>query len=174
MRIDWARNDTLLVRYEEHSVAVSKTNYTPLGPPELVIEDVFIFAPPNQIAGTAESEKLVGTRCGDTLTDSAGRDVLIGGWGRDTFVLSADGEIDHIKDFAYNFDTIDIRAWNVSDRSALSFDTHRSGAVTISYEDELLFVRGLDNVPIEDGLAPPSLIVFDEDIGPSWYEILYD
>ncbi len=55
-----------------------------------------------------------GTSGNDTLYDIGNRDILTGGLGADTFVLSHDGRRDTITDFQDGFDVIDFTDFNVT------------------------------------------------------------
>ncbi|WP_036484114.1 FG-GAP repeat protein [Myxosarcina sp. GI1] len=59
---------------------------------------VFGFQTEN-IDGTSNDDKLVGTSSNDTINGLAGDDKLTGGGGRDTFVINAGDGIDTITDF---------------------------------------------------------------------------
>jgi len=55
-----------------------------------------------------------GTTGNDTLYDIGNRDILTGGLGSDTFVLSHDGRRDIITDFQDGFDVVDFTDFNVT------------------------------------------------------------
>ena len=55
-----------------------------------------------------------GTAGNDTLHDIGNRDILTGGLGADTFVLSHDGRRDTITDFQDGIDTVDFTSFNVT------------------------------------------------------------
>ncbi len=55
-----------------------------------------------------------GTSGNDTLYDVGNRDILTGGLGADTFVLSHDGQRDTITDFQDGVDVIDFTDFNVT------------------------------------------------------------
>ena len=55
-----------------------------------------------------------GTSGADTLYDIGNRDILTGGLGADTFVLSHDGRRDTITDFSVGVDVIDFTDFNVT------------------------------------------------------------
>lgn len=102
----------------------------------------FIFAADtvNTITGTDQGEKLYGTINDDAIHDLGGTDALFGRAGADTFVLSADGARDHVKDYQDGIDLLDISAWTGVTYDVLAFKNLNGGKVQITYGNEQLYV----------------------------------
>lgn len=97
--------------------------------------------------GTAGSDLLVvrgsnghldGQAGDDVLIDGAGRDQLTGGLGADRFILTADGQDDHITDFDPLEDRLDLSRWGqLYSASALGI-SYVGGLVTLTFKSEVL------------------------------------
>lgn len=90
----------------------------------------------DELIGDAGSDWLVGSSGDDRLSGGAGTDILHGGSGRDTFVVTANAELDIIRDFKKGEDRIDLTAVKDVDGirdlkiQAVGADTHITFAHT--------------------------------------------
>lgn len=105
--------------------------------------------------GGGGNDRLWGHEGADLLFDGAGKDNLFGGSGTDTFVLTADGQADAIKDFQIGIDLIDVSAWGVTEFSDLSIRTHASGKSTLRF--------GAETTSVNDGAWTLSADQFSAD-----------
>lgn len=100
------------------------------------------------LVGGAGPDDLSGGAGRDTLVDGAGSDSLSGGAGRDLFVLSADGDEDHIFDFDPDQDALDLSGWFMLRSPAQLAITSLPGGARIEYGDERLVLHSADGAPI--------------------------
>ena len=125
----------------------------------------------DRLYGGAGNDRLDGGSGNDWLFGGSGDDVLIGGlgindlWGDsgfDIFTMSARTSAgfsdDLVRDFQFDVDRIDLRAWGVSDFSQILALLERD-----SYGDATLnaYYAGHDHVLTLDGVAPGELIAAD-------------
>lgn len=110
------------------------------------------------LMGGAGDDTISGGNGADMILDGAGADRMTGGNGADTFILSRDGARDDILDFDPSQDRIDLSGWGrIYDVSALTWSIRSNGAV-ITYGDELLVIRTVDNTTLySDDLAAHEL-----------------
>ncbi|NOR64173.1 MAG: hypothetical protein GQ535_17010 [Rhodobacteraceae bacterium] len=91
-----------------------------------------------------------GTSGDDTLYDIGNRDVLTGGLGADTFVLSHDGRRDTITDFQDGIDVIDFTDFNVTFEELFIFQLS-----AYSFVIEIRGERNQIDVPVPNLGDPP-------------------
>ena len=107
--------------------------------------DSFIFADDDDdlivLMGTAQNDKLIGTMANEDLQDGGGIDNLWGRGGSDIFTMSADGQVDAIKDFQVGQDLIDVSAWGVTEFDQLTITDHASGKSILRFGSELLSIN---------------------------------
>lgn len=114
----------------------------------------------DQIDGTPGHDVLMGLWGDDTLSGGAGDDTLIagpgadalyGGPGADVFVLTADGQRDHIYGFELGVDRIDLDGWGmIYDIETLTIRGRTFGA-GISWRDEFVYIHTPEETRIEPG-----------------------
>jgi len=101
------------------------------------------------LIGAAGDDTLNGGAGNDLILDGAGSDKMTGGSGADIFILSRDGVRDDILDFDPTQDRMDMSGWGrLYDVSGLTWSERSNGAV-ITYGDEVLIVRTVDNTPLK-------------------------
>lgn len=105
--------------------------------------------------GTGAAETMTGTAGEDVLFDGGGSDRLTGGAGADIFVLAADGQSDRITDFQPGTDRIDLSAWGrlyTLDQIAIAA---RADGAEIRFGDEVLIVQTANgqSLDLEDFIA---------------------
>ncbi len=92
-----------------------------------------------------------GTSGADTLHDTSRRDILTGGAGADTFVLSHDGKHDTISDFQDGYDVIDFTDYNVTYEEVFIFQ-----ASATSFIIDIRGERTQVDVPVP-GIGDPPI-----------------
>ena len=94
-----------------------------------------------QVAGTDSNNTLSGSAGADVLLDGAGDDRMTGGAGADLFVMAADGTRDTITDFQIGVDRVDVSAWEGL-YSTLQIEVRpQTNGADIRYGDERLILR---------------------------------
>lgn len=96
-------------------------------------DDLLVSAP--------DASAINGYEGDDYLIDGTGNDVMTGGAGRDTFVLTSDGKSDLITDFDIHQDTLDLSLWPMLYSSAQLTFVEASDGVTIHFWGEELVVK---------------------------------
>ncbi len=100
------------------------------------------------------------------IIDLGGVDAMFGRDGADHFVLSADGQIDFIKDFQDGLDLIDIGRWEGAEFEDLSLRAIKTGKVLVTYGNEELVVQDVartltvQDLTTEDFTADPTAGIF--------------
>lgn len=121
-----------------------------------------------------------GTAGDDILYDTHRRDILTGGGGADTFVISHDGRRDTITDFEYGSDVIDFTAYNVTyeelfifQKSAYTFVIDIRGARTevnvdppnIGEAEVTPYSFTAEDFIFAVGAAPPNVVLHADTAG---------
>ena len=103
----------------------------------------------DSLTGNHNDNILEGGGGNDVLIGGAGNDVLSGGDGADTFVIGANADLDHIRDFDVDNDTLDLSVFGlVEDSDLLEVAEQQDGYVLLSLAPNAL-VR-LDGLELAD------------------------
>jgi Ca2+-binding RTX toxin-like protein len=93
------------------------------------------------LMGGDGKDTLVGQAGIDVLIDGTGNDTLFGGTEADTFVLMPDAAVDVIRDYQVGIDRIDLSNWGrVFSLDAMRVSERSNGQLMVVWQDEILFI----------------------------------
>ena len=103
------------------------------------------------LAGCDGADTLLGGGGADIVIDGTGQDRMYGGPGADVFVLTPDGETDHILDYQPGTDRIDLSAFPMlRSTQQLSITSTATGA-RIAFRNEVIEITAVNGLPIPTG-----------------------
>ncbi len=98
--------------------------------------------------GGAGADTLIGGGGDDILMDGTGQDLMRGGGGADVFVFEADGEVDHVMDYNWQQDRLDLSGLGmIYDMSQIEIIPTANGA-TLIFGDERIEVVSHDGTSL--------------------------
>ena len=114
------------------------------------------------LVGAGGNDRLKGKSGHDRILDGEGKDHLWGGSGRDVFEFTEDSQQDKIMDFEDGRDIIDFSGF-VNQFADLAIEQIATGAVSISYEEDVFIVKGFKKSAITVDMLDESDFIFVED-----------